>query len=398
MDSVSLHAIRRRIHRIQEDNVANGLHRDHGLHSLTFTKEELAKDGLDSDELLEFFMEGIPRDKKQKSQTMTKLRLLKERMSGFDYRVCVDDGTLSGFCFVTARMKERAVQFGQFTFHDATHTTNKKGYKLSPVTVITADNEHQLMAVSIFKSEGLADQMWQFRALADMLPHWATNVWVLSAGDGAHPTAQLKAVYGVESVLCHHHQDHDWTKHLPPAALLHAQTAMRHAKDEAAFGAAWDLFQRTWPTSARYMEHGWIAKGRMELWAAPWTHKKLTLGRTTTAAAENTNFALQAYLLEDCNKASLLSLVHSILTRERVKESKEVRDFLLRLMGARRSVKHPVLGDLEARVSQYAYGMTIESSSSLGVPCTGLRTSLLRLRRATPSGWCSGARASTKPC
>ena len=70
--------------------------------------------------------------------------------------------------------------------------------------------------------------------------------------------------------------------------------------------------------------------------------------------------ALQAYLLEDCNKASLLSLVHSILTRERVKESKEVRDFLLRLMGARRSVKHPVLGDLEARVSQYAYGMTIE--------------------------------------
>ena len=101
------------------------------------------------------------------------------------------------------------MQFGQFTFHDATHTTNKvhlhavcwlsfllilpaaaqKGYKLSPVTVITADNEHQLMAVSIFKSEGLADQMWQFRALADMLPHWATNVWVLSAGDGGEPAS-----------------------------------------------------------------------------------------------------------------------------------------------------------------------------------------------------------------
>ena len=69
-----------------------------------------------------------------------------------------------------------------------------------------------------------------------------------------------------------------------------------------------------WPTSARYMEHGWIAKGRMELWAAPWTHKKLTLGRTTTAAAENTNlYALALSLCLCCShKLSFRSLSLSL--------------------------------------------------------------------------------------
>ena len=104
---------------------------------------------------------------------------------------------IAGFTVVTGEMRARALLWGDLTFHDATHTTNnvrllaifsfsigQVGYKLSPVTVVTGNNHHELMGFGIWRSESNVDQLQQIRDLHALIPEWRA-VWRTACGDGS---------------------------------------------------------------------------------------------------------------------------------------------------------------------------------------------------------------------
>ena len=55
---------------------------------------------------------------------------------------------------------------------------------MSPVTVVTGNNHHELMGFGIWRSESNVDQLQQIRDLHEMIPEWHA-VWRTACGDGS---------------------------------------------------------------------------------------------------------------------------------------------------------------------------------------------------------------------
>ena len=297
------------------------------------------------------------------------VKLLKEKSKhGWSFNFQLNDDTLrlERVFWLSAKGKEKYMQFNDVLEIDATYKTNRFGMPLVLFTVIDNHGLTVLIAGCLLSNEQFESYSWalqQFRTYTNLDPK------VFFTYGDVELARAIKEVWATTvHLLCRFHIFQNITRNLAGSLRANLSGFMDDFKrvssieDVDEFEMEYSTLKSKWVAARSYLR---VLEGKKKMWAFAYTHNNFLAGVSSTQRQEMINYQIKSALISNSSLSRIIDGFDVVERRSQDKSS--VADLSTKFTAP---TMDPLINEAMQILTNYAQGLLRdESGMSLSYTC-----------------------------